>query len=238
MTQPIAFRPGEGKDLSSDMSESVSSSSNKGAGGTQRRGEEAGSGDNGGHGHGSGQAFSFFVTSVVEALPAGEELQEHKERVREAWAGLFKALGGLEVLAGLEESTGWTREALVWIGVGVVALLLVLSFFISFMGLFVTRCVGFGFPMVHCLRSLVSDVALNRAQWHTYWIAFSFFSVLEQFLLDHATSMPLFFVFKLIVLLFLQFSGGAELLYKVLLRPIQVAAGKAFSTQGPKLKSK
>jgi len=184
------------------------------------------------------EKLADFQMTVMEAMPSTKEIRSHQKRAKKSYARFLKTLDSLEWMDELEEKAKMPRIFLFWIAVCVLTLLTVMSFFVKFMGLFMTRFVGFLFPTYMSIKALISEDKSDDTQWLMYWVVYAFFSVFEQVALGQSLGqtgqqskvLPLYFLLKLSLLTVLQFFGGAEILYKITIHPIAYALKVTFDS--------
>merc|ERR1712137_65399 len=82
--------------------------------------------------------------------------------------------------------------------------------------------VGFVFPAYCSIKAIESKRTDDDTQWLTYWIVFGLFSVLEYFTPTIYYLFSWYFVFKFFFVLWLlcPLYNGAEVIYRVALRPL------------------
>jgi receptor expression-enhancing protein 5/6 len=93
-------------------------------------------------------------------------------------------------------------------------------------GNLITQLVGFVYPAYESFKALEPDQEKREnprmmRTWLTYWIVYSLFSVVEVFVDYILYWIPLYYMLKLVFLIWLMIPrlGGAELVYKVLIEP-------------------
>merc|ERR1719174_885903 len=93
-------------------------------------------------------------------------------------------------------------------------------------GNLITQLVGFVYPAYESFKALEPDNEKREnprmmRTWLTYWIVYSLFSVVEVFVDYILYWIPLYYMLKLVFLIWLMIPrlGGAELVYKVLIEP-------------------
>merc|ERR1719379_1590774 len=93
-------------------------------------------------------------------------------------------------------------------------------------GNLITQLVGFVYPAYESFKALEPDNEKREnprmmRTWLTYWIVYSLFSVVEVFVDYILYWVPLYYLLKLVFLIWLMIPrlGGAELVYKVLIEP-------------------
>ena len=80
---------------------------------------------------------------------------------------------------------------------------------------------GFVYPAYMCFKSMEAG-SKDDTQWLTYWVVFSFMSILESILFFLRTMIPFFYFIKLaaIVYMYHPSTRGAETIYTQGLRPV------------------
>merc|ERR1719456_1839615 len=108
---------------------------------------------------------------------------------------------------------------------GIVFLLGFLLFGIG--GNLITQLVGFVYPAYESFKALEPDNEKREnprmmRTWLTYWIVYSLFSVVEVFVDYILYWVPLYYLLKLVFLVWLMIPklGGAELVYKLFIEPM------------------
>merc|ERR1719174_1005509 len=93
-------------------------------------------------------------------------------------------------------------------------------------GNLITQLVGFVYPAYESFKALEPDKEKREdprmmRTWLTYWIVYSLFSVVEVFVDYILYWVPLYYLLKLVFLVWLMIPklGGAELVYKILIEP-------------------
>merc|ERR1711998_329329 len=83
-------------------------------------------------------------------------------------------------------------------------------------------CVGFVYPSYASYKALGSNTPDASAQWLTYWVVFSLFTVVE-YVADWLISwIPMYYLAKLAFILWLQMpqTKGATLIYRTYVLPL------------------
>ncbi|KAF3771448.1 putative Yop1 [Cryphonectria parasitica EP155] len=105
----------------------------------------------------------------------------------------------------------------------VIGLVTLYFFFIVFNlgGQLLTNLAGFAIPGYYSLEALFTTGKSDDTQWLTYWVVFSFFTVLES-LLSVVYWFPFYYTFKFIFLLWLSLpmTRGAEIIFRSFLAPM------------------
>jgi len=85
---------------------------------------------------------------------------------------------------------------------------------------FLVNTVGFIIPGYYSLHALFTSTTSDDVQWLTYWVVFSYFTVLEN-LINPAAWFSFYYTFKLAFILWLGLPAfsGAQIIFKVALRP-------------------
>ncbi|PHH64921.1 hypothetical protein CDD81_3778 [Ophiocordyceps australis] len=139
---------------------------------------------------------------------------------------LDKELSKYPALNNLEKSSGVPKAYAV---VGVAALYLFLIVF-NLGGQLLTNFAGFVIPGYYSLNALFTTNKDDDTQWLTYWVVFSFFTVIESFI-NIVYWFPFYFVFKFIFLLWLSLPmfRGADIIFKSFMVP---TLGRYFQQPG------
>jgi len=111
------------------------------------------------------------------------------------------------------------RPSFALLGVAGVFILIVLF---SVGGNALCNLVGFGYPIYASFKALKSKQVEDDAQWLTYWIVFSFFSLVESFTDFFLFWIPFYYLFKMLTLiwLYLPQTRGADLVFKKVIEPV------------------
>jgi receptor expression-enhancing protein 5/6 len=128
-----------------------------------------------------------------------------------------KELSKYPVLVNLEKQTN-VPKAYVIGGVG--ALYFILIFF-NLGGQLLVNLAGFIIPASYSLQALFTVGKADDTQWLTYWVCFSFMSVLES-AFDPTYWIPFYYLFKFAFILWLSLPqfNGAQVLFRTALYPI------------------
>ncbi|KAI1328849.1 TB2/DP1, HVA22 family-domain-containing protein [Xylariaceae sp. FL0255] len=149
-----------------------------------------------------------------------------QDRVQQYVTQLDSELGKYPALNNLEKQTSVPK---VYAAIGVVTLYF---FFIVFNlgGQFLTNFAGFIIPGYYSMGALFSTTKTDDTQWLTYWVVFSFFTVLES-ALNIVYWFPFYFTFKFVFLLWLSLPmfSGAQLIFRSFMAPM---FGRYFSESG------
>ncbi|KAI5867285.1 TB2/DP1, HVA22 family-domain-containing protein [Durotheca rogersii] len=149
-----------------------------------------------------------------------------QDRVQHYVSLLDRELSKYDALNNLEKQIGVPK---VYAVIGVASLYL---FFIIFNlgGQLLTNFAGFVVPGYYSLAALFSTTKSDDTQWLTYWVVFSFFSVVES-AFSVVYWFPFYYTFKFIFLLWLSLPmfGGAQLIFRSFLQPM---LGRYFSESG------
>ncbi|KAK4177220.1 TB2/DP1, HVA22 family-domain-containing protein [Triangularia setosa] len=139
---------------------------------------------------------------------------------------LDKELSKYPVLINLEKQTGVPKAYAV---LGSVALYFFLIL-LNLGGQLLTNIAGFVIPGYYSLGALFSADKHDDTQWLTYWVVFSFFTVLESFI-SVVYWVPFYYTFKFIFLLWLSLPSfkGAEIIFRSFLAP---TLSRHFQTSG------
>ncbi|CED83828.1 Protein involved in membrane traffic (YOP1/TB2/DP1/HVA22 family) [Phaffia rhodozyma] len=99
----------------------------------------------------------------------------------------------------------------------------------------VTNIVGFALPAFQTIKALESPSTGDDKQWLTYWISFSFFTLLESLFLRIVTYyIPYYFVLKTVFIVYLQLPStrGASIFYDNVIRPVFVQKKAPYVSTG------
>ena len=130
---------------------------------------------------------------------------------------LDKELSKYPSLVNLEKQTNIPKTYVIG-GVGFLYFVLI---FFNLGGQLLVNLAGFCIPAYYSLQALFTTQKADDTQWLTYWVCFSFLSVLEA-ALDPPYWFPFYYLFKFAFTLWLalpQFSG-AQILFRNALYPL------------------
>ncbi|KAL7272975.1 ER membrane protein DP1/Yop1 [Rhizina undulata] len=110
--------------------------------------------------------------------------------------------------------------------------------FLNYGGQFLTNLAGFVIPGYYSLQALVSANKADDSQWLTYWIVFSFLSVLES-ALNVTYWLPFYYTFKfgLVFWLGLPQFNGAQTIFKTLKPVLVKQLGSSSASAGLRAKA-
>ncbi|KAI1422202.1 TB2/DP1, HVA22 family-domain-containing protein [Xylaria sp. FL1777] len=149
-----------------------------------------------------------------------------QDRAQQYISQLDRELGKYPVLVNLEKQTSIPK---VYAVIGVVSLYF---FFIVFNlgGQLLTNLAGFVIPGYYSLAALFSTSKTDDTQWLTYWVVFSFFTVIES-LISVVYWFPFYYTFKFVFLLWLSLPAfsGAQLIFRSFMQPM---LGRYFPESG------
>ncbi|KAK4458845.1 TB2/DP1, HVA22 family-domain-containing protein [Cladorrhinum samala] len=149
-----------------------------------------------------------------------------QDRFQQYVGQLDKELSKYPVLVNLEKQTSVPKAY------GVIGLVALYFFMIVFNlgGQLLTNVAGFVIPGYYSLGALFSANKHDDTQWLTYWVVFSFFTVLES-LISVVYWFPFYYTFKFAFLLWLSLPTfrGAELIFRSFIVP---AFGRYFKESG------
>ncbi|CAK9069957.1 Receptor expression-enhancing protein 6 [Durusdinium trenchii] len=174
------------------------------------------------------EQMADFQDAVMDNMPSRKEIKHQRRVARRTYSRFMEGLYDLEWLDGIEDATNIPRIVFLYLGLGAMAGVTVLSFFVMFLGLFMTRFVGLAYPLYASIKAVISEDKDDDTQWLMYWVVYSFFGLFEQIALTQNKGLPIYFSIKLGILLFCQVFNGAELLHKILIRPFVKAIRLVF----------
>ncbi|ROW06036.1 hypothetical protein VMCG_04688 [Cytospora schulzeri] len=140
-----------------------------------------------------------------------------QDKVQHYLGQLDKELSKYPALQNLEKQTSIPKTY------GVIGVVTLYFFFIVFNlgGQLLTNLAGFVIPGYYSMEALFSTSKADDTQWLTYWVVFSFFTVLESFL-SVVYWFPFYYTFKFVFLLWLALPTfkGAEIIFRSFLQPM------------------
>ncbi|ROW02872.1 hypothetical protein VSDG_01651 [Cytospora chrysosperma] len=140
-----------------------------------------------------------------------------QDKVQHYLGQLDRELSKYPTLQNIEKQTGVPKTY------GVIGLVTLYFFFIVFNlgGQLLTNLAGFVIPGYYSMEALFSTSKSDDTQWLTYWVVFSFFTVLESFL-SVVYWFPFYYTFKFVFLLWLAMPTfrGADLIFRSFLQPM------------------
>ncbi|KAI0514365.1 TB2/DP1, HVA22 family-domain-containing protein [Xylaria bambusicola] len=149
-----------------------------------------------------------------------------QDRAQQYITQLDRELSKYPALNNLEKQTAVPK---VYAVIGVATLYL---FFIIFNlgGQLLTNLAGFVIPGYYSLAALFSASKTDDTQWLTYWVVFSFFTVIES-LISVVYWFPFYYTFKFVFLLWLSLPAfsGAQLIFRSFMQPM---LSRYFSESG------
>ncbi|KAJ5851743.1 uncharacterized protein N7529_011128 [Penicillium soppii] len=149
-----------------------------------------------------------------------------QDRAQHSIAQLDKELSKYPVLANLERQTNVPK---VYVILGLVGIYFFLVFF-NIAGEFLVNFAGFLLPGYYSLQALFTSNTQDDTQWLTYWVVFSFLTVLES-AISAAYWFPFYYIFKFVLILWMALpqTNGAQVVFHSFLQPV---VGRFFSTSG------
>ncbi|CAN8095416.1 unnamed protein product [Discula destructiva] len=140
-----------------------------------------------------------------------------QDKVQHYLGALDKELSKYPTLNNLEKQAGVPKTYAV---IGLASLYFSFIVF-NLAGQLLTNLAGFVIPGYYSLEALFSTNKTDDTQWLTYWVVFSFFTVLES-LLSVVYWFPFYYTFKFIFLLWLSLpvSRGADVIFRSFLSPM------------------
>ncbi|KAL2887739.1 Protein yop-1 [Ceratocystis lukuohia] len=150
-----------------------------------------------------------------------------QDRVNAIVASIDKDLSKYPAIRNLEQATGVPKA---YGAIGFISLYLFLILF-NLGGQLLTNLAGFVIPTYYSLDALFSAGTEDDRQWLTYWVVFSFFTVLESFI-QVVYWFPFYFTFKFVFLLWLSLPAfrGAELVFNSFMAPMLAPHFRQAST--------
>ncbi|KAK2590927.1 ER membrane protein DP1/Yop1 [Conoideocrella luteorostrata] len=139
-----------------------------------------------------------------------------QEKAQNYLSTLDKELSKYPALNNLERQAG-VPKAYAVIGVGALYFFLIIF---NLGGQLLTNFAGFVIPGYYSLNALFTTTKDDDTQWLTYWVVFSFFTVVESFF-NIVYWFPFYFVFKFVFLLWLSLPmfRGAEIIFRSFMVP-------------------
>jgi len=149
-----------------------------------------------------------------------------QDRVQHYVSQLDKELSKYPALNNLERQTS-VPKAYAVLGLGALYFFLIVF---NLGGQLLTNIAGFIIPGYYSLNALFTANKADDTQWLTYWVVFSFFTVIES-LVNVVYWFPFYYTFKFVFLLWLSLPvfKGAELIFRSFLAP---TLGRYFHTSG------
>ena len=143
------------------------------------------------------------------------------EHIKPALDYLDDELSQFPFIKDLEKKTGVPKVYLTSGLVLVASLLLVLNFG----GVLISNLIGFVYPAYASFEALETVTAVDDQLWLTYWIVFSFFSVIEVFSDSLLGWFPFYFLLKSVFLIwcYAPQTRGASLIYQGFIRPVLIS---------------
>ncbi|PNY27428.1 Protein YOP1 [Tolypocladium capitatum] len=139
-----------------------------------------------------------------------------QEKAQNYLSYLDKELSKYPVLNNLEKSAG-VPKAYAVIGAGALYFFLIIF---NLGGQLLTNLAGFVIPGYYSLNALFTTTKDDDTQWLTYWVVFSFFTVIEGFF-NIVYWFPFYYIFKFVFLLWLSLPvfRGADIIFKSFMAP-------------------
>ncbi|KAL4800962.1 TB2/DP1, HVA22 family-domain-containing protein [Aspergillus venezuelensis] len=147
-----------------------------------------------------------------------------QDRAQHSIAQLDKELSKYPVLNNLERQTS-VPKVYVILGLGGIYTFLV---FFNIAGQFLTNLAGFIIPTYYSLNALFTAGKADDTQWLTYWVVFSFLTVIES-AVSAPYWFPFYYIFKFVLVLWLSLpqTNGAQVVFNSLLQPL---VGRYFNS--------
>ncbi|KAK3326250.1 TB2/DP1, HVA22 family-domain-containing protein [Apodospora peruviana] len=139
-----------------------------------------------------------------------------QDRVQQYIGQLDKELSKYPALNNLEKTTSVPKAYAV---IGLVTLYFFLIVF-NLGGQLLTNLAGFVIPGYYSLEALFTVAKHDDTQWLTYWVVFSFFTVIES-LVSVVYWFPFYYTFKFVFLLWLSLPPfkGADIIFRSFMAP-------------------
>jgi len=140
-----------------------------------------------------------------------------QDKAQQYLGQLDRELSKYPALNNLEKTSG-VPKAYAAIGVGALYFFLIIF---NLGGQLLTNFAGFVIPGYYSLAALFTANKEDDTQWLTYWVVFSFFTVLESFV-QVVHWFPFYYVFKFVLVLWMALpqTGGAQIIFRSLLQPL------------------
>ncbi|PNH71400.1 hypothetical protein VD0001_g6155 [Verticillium dahliae] len=170
------------------------------------------------------------TTSSIDKMSA-------QDRVQNYLGQLDSELSKYPILNNIEKSTNVPKAY------GAIGLGALYFFFIIFNlgGQLLTNLAGFVIPCYYSIDALFTHNTNDDTQWLTYWVVFSFFTIVES-LVNVVYWFPFYFVFKFVFLLWLSLPvfRGAEIIFHSFMAPMlskHFTGGSASTASGLRAKA-
>ncbi|KAL2114077.1 hypothetical protein VUR80DRAFT_758 [Thermomyces stellatus] len=140
-----------------------------------------------------------------------------QDRIQQYVGILDRELSKYPSITNLEKTTG-VPKAYAVIGAGALYLFLILF---NLGGQLLTNLAGFVIPGYYSMNALFTASSKDDTQWLTYWVVFSFFTVVES-LVSVVYWFPFYYTFKFVFLLWLSLPmfNGAEFIFRSFMVPM------------------
>lgn len=134
----------------------------------------------------------------------------------------------IALLNAFEQATGIPKL----VGLTTVTLTLYTVFWWVFGPGLLCNLVGFVYPAYASFKAVESPEKEDDTQWLTYWVVYACFNVLESFSDVILFWVPFYYSFKFgaLIWMFLPNTRGADVLYKLVLRPMMLYNQDALSS--------
>lgn len=149
-----------------------------------------------------------------------------QDKMQHYVGSLDRELSKYPALNNFEKSTSVPKAYAV---LGLAALYFFLIIF-NLGGQLLTNLAGFVLPCYYSLDALFTTTKTDDTQWLTYWVVFSFFTVIES-LVSVVYWFPFYFTFKFVFLLWLSLPTfrGADIIFRSFMAPM---LGRYFQGSG------
>lgn len=141
----------------------------------------------------------------------------YQDRAQHQLSQLDKELSKYQALNNLEAQTSIPK---VYLALGFLALYFFLVFF-NIGGEVLVNTAGFAIPAYYSLNALFTPQPTDDIQWLTYWVTYSFLTVIES-AINAVYWFPFYYTFKFVLVLWMSLpqTGGAQLVFRSLIQPM------------------
>jgi receptor expression-enhancing protein 5/6 len=140
-----------------------------------------------------------------------------QDRAQHHLSQLDKELSQYKVLNDFEKQTNVPK---VYVVLGLGALYFFLVFF-NIAAEFLVNTIGFVIPAYYSLNALFTSKTADDTQWLTYWVVYSFLTVLES-AINAVYWFPFYYTFKFVAILWMALpqTNGAHIVYHSFIQPV------------------